>query len=80
LIPAEIPFRSIFDRAKTVTSKGQPTSTTMKFRSFATDTNPIVTVTPEIQDKIGKYLYDSSRFSELGYARGGFAVRSKVNV
>jgi hypothetical protein len=75
LIPAEIPFRSIFDRAKTLTSKGQPTSTTMKFKSFATDTSPVITVTPEIQDRIGKYLYDSSRFGELGYAEGGFAVR-----
>jgi hypothetical protein len=79
LIPAEIPFRSIFDRAKTTTSKGKPTSTTMKFKSFATDTSPVVTVTPEIQDMIGKYLYDSSRFAELGYAEGGFAVRNKAH-
>lgn len=79
LIPAEIPFRSIFDRAKTTTSKGAPTSANMKFTSFKTDTKPIITVTPEIQDRIGKYLYDSSRFSELGYAEGGFAVRNKAH-
>ena len=78
LIPAEIPFRPIFDRAAQVTSKGDPTTTGMRFTSFKTDPNPIVTITPEIQDNIGEYLYRTNRFDRFGYADGGrvdFAVR-----
>lgn len=71
LIPAEIPFRSIFDRAAQVTSKGKPTTTGMRFTSFKTDPNPIVTITPEIQDSIGEYLYRTNRFDRFGYADGG---------
>jgi hypothetical protein len=76
LIPAEIPFRPLFDRAALFTSKGKPTSTGMKFRSFATDTSPIITVTPELQDTIGKYLHDSSKFDPYGWSRGGLAELS----
>jgi len=71
LLPVEIPFKSVFDRAKQVTKTGGPTTSTMKFKSFATDPNSIVTVTPEIQDAIGQYLYDVAKYKRRGWAEGG---------
>jgi hypothetical protein len=73
LLPVEIPFKSVFDRAKQVTKTGGPTTSTMKFKSFATDPNSIVTVTPEIQDTIGQYLYDVAKYKRRGWADGGLA-------
>jgi hypothetical protein len=43
----------------------------MRFTSFKTDPNPIVTITPQIQDEIGQYLHESSRYDPFGYADGG---------
>ena len=77
LIPAEIPFGPVFDRAKQITKTGAPTSTTMKFKSFATDPNSIVTYTPEIQDKLGQYLHDAAKYKRLGWAEGGLAELSE---
>ncbi len=71
LLPAEIPFGPVFERAKQTTKTGAPTTSTMKFKSFATDPNSIVTVTPEIQDAIGQYLYDIAKYKRLGWAEGG---------
>jgi hypothetical protein len=62
LLPVEIPFKSVFDRAKQVTKTGGPTTSTMKFKSFATDPNSIVTVTPEIQDAIGHFALSMIRW------------------
>jgi hypothetical protein len=76
LIPVEIPFGPVFDRAKQITKSGTPTTSTMKFKSFATDPNSIITVTPEIQDKLGQYLYDVSKYKRLGWAEGGLAELS----
>lgn len=73
LVPAEIPFGPVFDRAKQFTKEGKPTTTTMKFKSFATDPNSIVTYTPEIQDKLGQYLHDVAKYKRLGWAEGGLA-------
>jgi hypothetical protein len=75
LIPAEIPFRSIFDRAALVDRSGNPTNAGMRFTSFKTDPSPIVTVTPEIQDNIGKYLDAIRKYGGVGYARGGWVSR-----
>lgn len=71
LIPAEIPFNPVFERAKKFDKNNNPTTSTMKFKSFATDPNSIVKVTPEIQDAIGEYLYRTKRFKKLGFACGG---------
>jgi len=71
LIPAEIPFNPVFERAKKFDKNNNPTTSTMKFKSFATDPNSIVKVTPEIQDAIGEYLYRIKRFKKLGFACGG---------
>ena len=71
LIPAEIPFNPVFERAKKFDKNNNPTTSTMKFKSFATDPNSIVKVTPEIQDTIGEYLYRTKRFKKLGFACGG---------
>ena len=71
LLPAEIPFRSIFDRAAQFTREGDPTTAGMRFTSFKTDPNPVVTITPEIQDAIGDYLYRTSGFDRFGWADGG---------
>jgi hypothetical protein len=71
LIPAEIPFNPVFERAKKFDKNNNPTTSTMKFKSFATDPNSIVKVTPEIRDAIGEYLYRTKRFKKLGFACGG---------
>lgn len=76
LLPVEIPFAPVFERAKQFTKTGAPTTSTMKFKSFATDPNSIVTVTPEIQDTIGQYLHDVSKYNRLGWAEGGLAELS----
>jgi hypothetical protein len=73
LVPAEIPFAPVFARAAQFDKNNNPTSSTMKFRSFYTDPNSIVTVTPEIQDAIGEYLLKIKNFKKLGFARGGRA-------
>lgn len=76
LVPVEIPFGPVFERAKQTTKTGAPTTSSMKFKSFATDPNSIVTVTPEIQDKLGQYFHDVAKYKRLGWAEGGLAELS----
>ena len=75
LLPVETVFRDSFERAAAFDKNGRPTSPQMKWQSFLTDPNPIQTVTPELQDAVGDYLYKVSKFKKNGWAHGG-AVRA----
>lgn len=84
LLPAELLWEPVFNRAAKFTRAGKPTTAGMQFTSFKTDTKPIVTVTPELQDRVGEYLHRISRFGDLGWAEGGavskdLAVRKGAN-
>jgi hypothetical protein len=82
LLPAEMVFESSFGRASPFDKNKNPTSPQMNWQSFLTDPYSIQTVTPELQDTIGNYLYQVSKFGKNGWARGGevHALANKYDV
>ena len=75
LLPAELLWPDVFGRAAAFTKTGKPTDTGMKWTSFKTDSMPIQTVTPELQDRIGEYLRAVDKYGDLAYAKGGLVAK-----
>ena len=71
LTPYELLWNEIAKNAARFDKKGNPTSSGMRWTSFARHKNPIVTYTPELQDRFGQYLQDVAKYGPLGFAEGG---------